>query len=192
MSHKVGPIFARKDYAGFIRRTLALFLDAVILFGLGFAMPYAWYYLAPARWVTLRSYEIIDTVWLVGAVAYVFGMRLSVKGTLGYRIVGIRYAYMLSGNPPLLSLAFRATLAPVLMAVFALDHWWILVDKRKQAWHDKVTGFFVVKRHAKPIRECQMVQRVTNFMLLTFLVWEPVMDTPSAAKVKHESQPSSS
>jgi hypothetical protein len=54
---------------------------------------------------------------------------------------------------------------------FALDHFWILVDKRKQAWHDKMSGFFVVKRGSQPIGQCRMVPRVIGFMLLTFTVW---------------------
>ncbi len=178
MSHRIGPIYAKKDYAGFIRRTAALILDAIIIISAYFGSAYGWYYLAPAEWVTVQSYKIIEGIWLIATFAYVFGMRLTVRGTLGYRIVGIRYAHMLSSKPSKWALAFRATLAPVLMWFFALDHWWILADPRKQAWHDKMTGFFVVKRHAKPIGECQMVQRVANFMLLTFLVWEPAADTP--------------
>jgi uncharacterized RDD family membrane protein YckC len=69
----------------------------------------------------------------LGALIYFFGFRFLTNGTPGYRIVRIRYAYMLSGEPPWMSIAFRSFLAGFLMWVFALDHLWILFDERKQA-----------------------------------------------------------
>ena len=47
-------------------------------------------------------------------------------------------------------------------------------DERKQAWHDKVSGFYVVKRNARPIGTRRVVQRLIHFMMLTFVVFEPV------------------
>ncbi|HRX83875.1 MAG TPA: RDD family protein [Phycisphaerae bacterium] len=173
MSRRIGPVYAPSDYAGFIRRTAALVLDVVILATLAWGAQWAWYYLGPTGWVTRDSYRWIRTVTYVFSLLYLCGLRLTQRGTLGYRIMGIEYVYMLDERPSRWALAFRAMLAPLLMTFFALDHFWILVDKRKQAWHDKVTGFYVVKRHAQPRATVQMVQRAINFMLLTFIVWEP-------------------
>jgi uncharacterized RDD family membrane protein YckC len=109
----------------------------------------------------------------VGALVYLIGFRFSMKGTPGYRVVRIRYAYALSGEPAWYSIAFRSVLAIFLMWIFALDHFWILFDRRKQAWHDKVSGFYVVKSGAQPIKTQRVVQRMVNFMMFTFVVWEP-------------------
>jgi uncharacterized RDD family membrane protein YckC len=176
MSKRFGPIYAKNDYAGFVRRTIALVLDILLLGALWNVASYGWYYLAPDDWITHRAYRIIDTSWYLACAAYLFGMRLLVRGTLGYRVMGIEYAYMLAERPTRMALAFRAALAPLLLWFFGLDHFWILVDKRRQAWHDKVTGFFVVRRHAQPVATTQMVQRTIHFMLLTFIVWEPIND----------------
>jgi uncharacterized RDD family membrane protein YckC len=176
MSERFGPIYATCDYAGFIRRSVALLLDGVILVAAWYVASYGWYYLAPAEWVTQRAYSLISAGWWLLSTVYVLGLRLTLRGTLGYRLVGIQYAYMLDEQPPWTALAFRATLAPVLLWFFALDHFWILVDKRKQAWHDKTTGFFVIKRGTQSIGQCRMVQRVIGFMLLTLTVWEPLAE----------------
>ena len=173
MSERFGPIYARSDYAGFIRRTVALIVDAAILVGAWYAAAYLWYDFAPPGWVTQQAYRNIAIGWYLACAGYLFGMRLFVRGTLGYRLVGIQYASMLADRPSWTSLAFRAALAPLLLWFFALDHFWILVDPRKQAWHDKVSGFYVVKRRAAPVAIVQMVQRVINFMTLSFVVWEP-------------------
>ena len=179
MTECFGPVYARGDYAGFIRRTVALVFDAALLIGARLALLWGWYLLAPAPWVTDRAYVWLDCAWLVAAAIYFFGFRFTMRGTPGYRLVGIQYAYMLDGKPPLPWVVLRSLLAGFLMCVFALDHIWIIFDERKQAWHDKVSGFYVVKRTARPLGTQKVVQRVINFMMLTFVVWEPAGSTES-------------
>ena len=176
MRECLGPVFAARDYAGFVRRTAALIIDALFLSAVYAIAAWSWYWFAPAAWVTPRPYNIIRAAWVVGVWVYMLGMRLFPRGTLGYRCVGIRYAYMLPGEPSWTTLAFRSVMAVFLLWFFALDHFWILVDPRKQAWHDKVAGFYVVKRNAQPHGTQRVVRRVINFMLLTFVVWEPATE----------------
>lgn len=176
MSEKMGPIYDPRDYAGFLRRSAALVIDLVILGLAGFVTPWLWYFWAPDAWVTEEAYAWIWIVWLLASLAYLVGFRLTARGTPGYRIVGIRYAYMLAGEPSWTNLAFRAVMAVFLLWFFLLDHFWILVDERKQAWHDKVSGFYVVKRGAAPIGTQRIVRRVIQFMMLTFEVWEPAKE----------------
>ncbi len=115
---------------------------------------------------------------------YLIGFRLTTGGTPGYRIIGIRYAYMLSGKADWTALAFRALAAVALTMFFSLNHIWILFDPHRQAWHDKITGFYVVKKSAKPSGTVQVVQRLVNFMMLTFVVWEPVTDEPAGSPTR--------
>ncbi|MCP4251251.1 MAG: RDD family protein [bacterium] len=173
MSEHVGPIYDRQAYAGFFRRTTALVIDGFLLAGVWIGAPWIWYCAAPAGWVTTGSYYWVSFGVMVMALAYLIGFRLTTNGTPGYRIMGIHYAAVLSGNPAVSSLLFRAVLAIVLMWFFALDHLWILFDERKQAWHDKVSGFYVIKRDAEPVATGRIVRRVIEFMMLTFVVWEP-------------------
>ena len=177
MSQKIGPIYARQDYAGFIRRTLALAFDFLLLLLLYLVVASAWYFLAPWSWQTDRAARWISAGLLLAWWAYMMGMRLSMKGTLGYRLLRIRYACMLNEKPTLLAIAFRSVVAAALMIVFfAVDHLWILCDKRKQAWHDKLSGFYVVKTRACPLGTTPVVRRVVTIMGLTFMFWEPAND----------------
>lgn len=125
MTRYVGPIYAHDDYAGFVRRTAALAIDAIILTVAWFVLAWGWYYFAPDSWVTRASYVWIYALWGLGSPLYLVGFRLTTAGTLGYRIVGIKYAHMLSSEPSRTSLAFRAVMALFLLWFFALDHLWI-------------------------------------------------------------------
>jgi uncharacterized RDD family membrane protein YckC len=173
MSELIGPVYARKDYAGFMRRTAALVLDTAIVLTASIVISTV----LSLTLVPDGSEEEMGALWatgsIVGWIVYMLGFRLSEKGTPGYRIVGIRYEYMFSERPTILARLFRSVSAVALMIFFALDHIWILFDERKQAWHDKVAGFYVVKCEARPIGTQRIVRRVFNSMAMTFFVWEP-------------------
>ena len=174
MSERSGPVYADRDYAGFVRRTVALVLDAVILLGFWFVMAFASILVAPATMEPDDAWDRLYMVWWLLALLYLLVFRMTLRGTLGYRLVGIRYAHMLSDRPAWSALAYRAAIAMFLLWIFALDHLWILFNRHKQAWHDKVAGFYVVRSSAQPIGTRRVVRRVINFMMLTFVVWEPV------------------
>jgi uncharacterized RDD family membrane protein YckC len=171
MDEIIGPVYARRDYAGFIRRTIAFFIDLVLISAawIGCGVVIAALESVGERkleaWMRLAFYLIF--------LAYFVGFRLSASGTPGYRLMRIRYVYMLGPRPTVLTILFRAFASWLLVCMLALDHLWILFDERKQAWHDKITGFYVVKRHAQPAGEARMVQRMINIMGAAFFVWEP-------------------
>jgi uncharacterized RDD family membrane protein YckC len=179
VSQQVGPIFARQDYAGFIRRSLALFLDFVLYILTLIIVVIGWQYLAPPDWQTQAAQNWIVAIIFVAWWLYMMGMRLSMNGTLGYRFMRIRYAYILDEKPTLLAIAFRSVVAVGLMPIFIfvfVDHLWILCDKRKQAWHDKLSGFYVIKTRACPLGKTPVVRRVANVMGMSFVFWEPLID----------------
>ena len=173
MSARTGHVYRRSDYGGFLRRTIALAIDLAIWSAVFVVTAIAWFLAtdasgddeAPAVWASL--------ITNVGFLAYNFALRTTRRGTLGYRIMRIEYAPMLEGPISRLGLCYRAVIAIFLMLFFGLDHLWILFDEHKQAWHDKLAGFYVIRRGAKPIATCAVRRRVINFMMLTFVVWEP-------------------
>ncbi len=176
MSELRGPIFARSDYAGFFRRMSALLIDAIIVVAVlvcalaayeDFQDPYSPY--------PPEAFRVV-VAWLLFALAYNVGFRLSMYGTPGYRLMRIRYAYMLAGRPGKLWVVTRSLWATFLTFFFALNHVWILFDPRKQAWHDKLSGFYVVKRRANPIGEQRIVRRVIGFFGYNLIVWEPATE----------------
>lgn len=125
-----GPVYKQSDYAGFWRRTAALLVDALLLLAVFYAASWGWYYLAPDAWITRDAYVRLNIGWYLLAAAYVLGFRFLQNGTPGYRLLGIRYAYALDGRPPWWAVALRSVAAVSLMWLFALDHFWILFDKR--------------------------------------------------------------
>jgi uncharacterized RDD family membrane protein YckC len=179
MTELTGPIYAPKDYAGFIRRTIAMAIDLLMLRGLWFAAGVAILAAAPDEWLNEEGYlnGAIEVTYAFSfwpfAALYMLGLRMTKGGTLGYRIVGIRYAYAFEGPPPSYLIIYRAFIAVFLLWFFFLDHIWIAFDERKQAWHDKVSGFYVVKRRAQPIGTARVSRRYIQFMMMTFPIWEP-------------------
>ncbi len=183
ISDAYGPVYARKDYAGFIRRSLALAIDFLLLATFWVISLWGWSFLAPCPWVTERAYAWSYLILLLFSVVYLLGMRLTMRGTLGYRLMRIRYAYMLDQSPGMVMILFRGVAALGLMWIFALDHLWILFDEQKQSWHDKLTGFYVVKSRAQPVGKVRVQRRLVGVMGYSFLVWEPVVTEVSQETV---------
>ena len=173
MSAQAGHIYRRSDYGGFLRRTIALAIDLALWFAVFVVTAITWSLATGALGDDEAPYDWAFLVTDVGFLAYHFALRTTRRGTLGYRIMRIEYAPMLEGPISRLNLFYRAVVAIFLMWFFALDHLWILFDEHKQAWHDKLAGFYVIRRGAKPIATCVVRRRVINFMMLTFVVWEP-------------------
>lgn len=183
MTLETGPIYDRSAYAGFWRRTLALLIDLALLNILWWASLLIWYNVdTPAEW---HKYEFacIRLGTLVVSLVYLIGLRMTDRGTLGYRIMRIQYAYAFDRRPTWLDRVYRAILAVVLLWFFLLDHIWIIFDERKQAWHDKVSGFYVIKRGAQPIGSTQIVRRMIDFMMLSFPVIEPVGESTPGSRL---------
>ena len=178
MSELRGPVFAKQDYAGFPRRMLALLVDFLLMHAVLAAALTSYVistYLSSGipEEPDARVMFWLCGAWLVFAVTYNFVFRLFENGTLGYRLIGIRYAYMLNGRPDKFWVVTRSLWAVFLTGFFALNHLWILFDPNKQAWHDKLGGFYVVKKSARPIGEQRVNRGYIGFLGYNFIVWEP-------------------
>jgi len=187
-----GFVYARHDYAGFWRRTAALAFDLLIIHASYFALAWTWYVLAPPAWATLEAYGFIFLFTIVAGLLYMFALRLTDGGTLGYRLLRIRYAYIYDARPDLTTRIARAAWAVALLCTFSLDHLWILFDEHRQTWHDKVSGFYVVKRGAQPLARVAIRRRLIFFMNYTFAVFEPVVATSTGGALPPHDQASSS
>jgi uncharacterized RDD family membrane protein YckC len=85
--------------------------------------------------------EIAFLVWMM----YCTIMEASKKqGTIGKQIMGIKVVNML-GNPLSLQQSIARNFAKIISyKVLCLGFIWILVDKMRQGWHDKMTKTYVV------------------------------------------------
>ncbi len=173
---QTGPLYRSCDYAGFLRRTTATILDILIIFAAWLLGGGLWELLAPGLVVTRAGQAGAILAMYAFAFVYIFGWRFFQNGTPGYRIMRIRYAYVLSGRPPVSAVLLRSLSAVLLMWVLAIDYIWILFDDRKQAWHDKISGFYVVKRTAQPVGTAAVVQRIVNIFGLSLVFLDPKPD----------------
>lgn len=174
MSQFHGPVHPQSAYAGFWRRGLALFIDFVILGFAYFVVDKWWWDVLPEDWVTEENAIRVYFGLVLLCLGYCFLFRLTTRGTPGYRIMRIEYAPMIDGKPGGWQLLFRAAITMFMAwGIFIIDHIWILFDERKQAWHDKISGFYVIKRGSRPVGSQKVIQRVANIAMLSIVVWEP-------------------
>jgi uncharacterized RDD family membrane protein YckC len=73
--------------------------------------------------------------------------------TLGKRALGIRVIDYSTGGPLGYGKAFLRYIGRIVSgAVCALGYLWMLWDKEKQTWHDKIAGTVVVPTSAYPVQ----------------------------------------
>jgi uncharacterized RDD family membrane protein YckC len=82
--------------------------------------------------------------WLGGGAGVVFGRRTGAtpgKLAVGVRIVDARTG----GTPPTGRLVLRLLCYVLSAAPLYLGFLWIVFDRRKQGWHDKIAGTLVIQ-----------------------------------------------
>jgi hypothetical protein len=91
--------------------------------------------------------DISVLIWIV----YCVFMESSEKqGTIGKSIMGIKVVDE-NGNRMELSKSLQRNLSKILSyAIVSLGFIWILFDKNKQGWHDKINKTFVVNKDFEP------------------------------------------
>ena len=82
---------------------------------------------------------------LVTLVYYV-AMTAAFGATLGKMALGMRVADADGNRPGFGAVVMREVVGKIVSAlVILIGFFWILVDDRRQGWHDKIGGTFVVK-----------------------------------------------
>lgn len=131
--------------AGFWIRLGALILDGFIL-GIPFAILIGIAAAADVGALVVLFYVL----YIVASIAYPVIFEGGPTGaTYGKRICGIR-VYDINGAPQIgYGRAFIRYLMKIVSAIpLYLGYFWMLWDKEKQCWHDKVAGDVVVPRDA--------------------------------------------
>jgi uncharacterized RDD family membrane protein YckC len=130
--------------AGFWIRFGALLLDGLIL-GIPFAI-----LVVIAAQISTGLAVLVYVLWLVAYIAYpVYYEGGPQCATPGKKICGIKVIDMNGGGSIGHSRAFVRWLMRIVSgAVFYLGYLWMLWDKEKQCWHDKVANDVVVPADA--------------------------------------------
>ncbi|HUV47302.1 MAG TPA: RDD family protein [Candidatus Bathyarchaeia archaeon] len=142
-------------YASFKSRFLASLIDGIILVVINFVITIVsklpFIFLSES---SSENYKIIQS--LVSMVSSIIAMLINSgyfvyfigsKGqTLGKKALKIKVISINTHQPPGYSKAFiRECVGKVFSAVFCLGYLWMLWDKEKQAWHDKLAKTIVIK-----------------------------------------------
>jgi len=135
-------------YAGFISRLMAYTIDLVIvvvsLVGIGWVM-------RTAASIFQMDFIIVSAFWIAVAgllsflfigIYYIFFWSL-VGQTPGKMILGIR-VISVDGGPVSFWQSIRRFVGYLISFILYLGYLWILVDDRRQGWHDKIANTLVV------------------------------------------------
>jgi uncharacterized RDD family membrane protein YckC len=145
-----GGALAGRGYASFGRRFLAYLIDLVILFiafallenGVpGFRMAV---FNLVGRSPSLIPYLDFGTRMVVYALYFVVLWALWGR-TIGKLLVGIKIVTGSGGGLGFGRALVRLLVSYVSGAVVVLGYLWVIWDGKKQAWHDKVAGTYVVR-----------------------------------------------
>lgn len=152
----------QNQYAGFGRRFLAYWVDFIILFPIGLVVqqmmgvnPFAVFQaqtLEQLQQIQQSSAGGLPTiVSLALALAFFLIMWVNFDGaTPGKKLMAIKIIKA-DGSKVTYPVAFIRYIGYFLSAfIFALGYLWIIWDKKKQGWHDKIAGTTVVKTNEQP------------------------------------------
>lgn len=143
----------RGQYAGFVSRLLAYGIDltiiVVMLIALGWLVDivsrlFPTLLIDPEKiegWLQLAAVSIVAIV--TAAIYYIFFWTLMGQ-TPGKMLLGLRII-SLNGSQLTFWQALRRFIGYFLsaLALYA-GYWWVLIDNRRQGWHDKLAGTIVV------------------------------------------------
>jgi uncharacterized RDD family membrane protein YckC len=127
--------------ASFGRRLVAYLLDSILI-GIVYGIFYA---------ITGRSAAYV--IGLVLGLAYFTYFEGSPSGqTIGKKALGIRVIDFRAGGPLGYARGFIRWLGRILSGIACLlGYLWMLWDKEKQTWHDKIATSVVVPESAYPV-----------------------------------------
>jgi len=147
------------EYAGFWIRLLAAIIDGFILGIIGFIIMAIFGGLFGTAMVTApEEPSVVTTSFLAGIfgtmqlllwaidIAYFVGLTGTYGATLGKMVLGLRVVGTNGQKISFGKAALREIIGKWISAiVFCLGYLWVAFDEKKQGWHDKIAGTYVVK-----------------------------------------------
>jgi uncharacterized RDD family membrane protein YckC len=177
-TEKTPPSVILGRYAGFFSRAAAYVLDRAIAFGITFViMVVIDYFLRLCRvdqWLENLSEDamlnavlvaLFSTlgIYLLVSIVYNVGFWLLSGQTPGKRVLGLR-VMRTDGTRLKLGNALRRQVGYWISAIFYLGFLWILVDNKRQGFHDKIAGTIVTYSWPEGrLRGTFVIERVQRF-----------------------------
>lgn len=145
------PLTPLTEYAGFWRRGVALAIDALWMGTLILGLLYLFDPMTAQELQELLTQDDLPLDWkamiinhfLPAALIIVLWYRYAT--TPGKCLVDCKVVDATTGMPPTLTQAITRYLSYILAAIpLGLGFLWILWDKRRQGWHDKIANTVVI------------------------------------------------
>jgi uncharacterized RDD family membrane protein YckC len=165
-SEQTSPPTLYGQYAGFFTRLVAYVIDRLIVSGIvaliGMGVNLALNALNLREWLSSHdAAALLVALLILGLVAFVrlfynMGFWMLAGQTPGKRVMGVRVVRT-DGQRLKWGNAIRREIGYWLSTILFLGYLWVLVDNRRQAWHDKLAGTMVVyswpEEGGTPIRD---------------------------------------
>lgn len=148
--------------ARFLRRFFALLVDS--LFILIVMIPFMFI-------IGFDNEETLNLIVLVIYLIYYVFSTYKWGATFGKKLLKLKVVDVNYQSPSLLKVILRETVGRILSGlVFNLGYLWVIWDKNKQSWHDKIAGTYVVTEVPNNQKES-----VLAYILLGFLAMIPIV-----------------
>ncbi len=176
---KNGVWFHRPDYLGFWKRTIVATIDILVVL-IVFAVV-----LIPAPDIAEDSEYAVGLFeplifGFICAVYYIV-LKRSRVGTVGYRLFGVQIVDLHGERPSLFRMISRFSFILLGPLNGIIDLLWIPSDDQRQAFRDKWSRTYVVKRDAHPAGSGRIITRRYNVMGFN-LVFEEVEGCEATAE----------
>jgi uncharacterized RDD family membrane protein YckC len=154
--HPLAPPPTPGAYAGFVTRLIAITIDLLIITGFNTILTFIGGFMVEFFQVSERTTTLVTILGVIVAVfffiLYFVVLWMLAGQTIGKAIMGLRIVRT-DGERINLQRAVIRLAGYWLSAFLFLGYLWALVDSRRQTFHDKLAGTFVI--YADPFRERQ-------------------------------------
>ncbi len=167
------------EYAGFRRRLLAHYVDYVIVFIFTFVVAglVGWSPLKAFETKTLAEAQLLNEsmgqrlftiVSLAISLFYAVLMWVNFDGaTPGKKMLGIKIIKDDGKKLTYPVAIIRHFSTYISYFTFFLGHLWVIWDKKKQGWHDKLAGTVVIKTGARSNTALAVMLSIVSFLILS-------------------------
>ncbi len=140
------------NYAGFWQRFLAFWVDGLILSIIGIGLSFS-LGTDPFAVEANDNLKVIDRVFsLIVIIAFSILFWVYYDGaTPGKKLLAIKVVHGENAQPITLAVAVIRYFSYLLsLPTLGLGYLWVAFDSKKQGWHDKIAGTYVVKTDKNP------------------------------------------
>ena len=137
------------QYAGFITRLIAWMIDHGVILGLFWLIHFAVTFVVDSFVGGNDVYELLGNILIavldvILYIVYFIGSWMAIGQTPGKALLGLRIVRTDGERLKSFNAIIRLFGYWVSSFLFFMGFWWVLFDSRRQAWHDKLAGTFVV------------------------------------------------